>query len=147
MPLYSVVSFRYGLQYFESFNWANVVDYPNNHFLLLVEDLDQNPEIQTIYGKVAYHFHVEEVTDCTMEIDGTDISNPMWAEIVHEINVCNQAAYSLHKSISVNRNVLIDKFKVAKQLSKHNIWLFWTQYIPSAIIARHRRRKKAKREK
>ncbi|MFV0469227.1 MAG: glycosyltransferase [Dysgonomonas sp.] len=82
----TVLSFNYGYQYFEKYNFVLKMFYPNNHFLSLIEKTDG--DVNTI---LAYnHTKIRKEESC---ID-IQTRKPYWVEVVHGSNVNNQLMLS-----------------------------------------------------
>ena len=86
----TIFSFKYGLQYFTTYNLAVRIPYPNNHFLSYYEKYNSN--IKTVWG--FSHFYIFQYKNINFNCINNE-RNPMWIEVVHENNVDNDVKMTL----------------------------------------------------
>lgn len=102
-----IYSFNYGLQYFENYEIAIRIKYPDNHFLVLISnDYD------------------EELTDKTILSFRHDLTKfpypfvllkdfpPMWIEVIHSANVANDVKKNLCNGLVINMASLAKKYNI-----------------------------------
>ena len=91
IPIKSVISYKYGLQYYEEMNLAVRIPYPNNHFLSYVEPLAK--DCKTIWG--FWHFSIFKYKNLNVELVKMP-EKPMWIEVIHGGNIDNDVKMTLH---------------------------------------------------
>lgn len=88
------ISFDYGYQYFTELDVKTRIKYPNNHFMTLVEGLD---DVKTCYG-YGSHFLLEEKHLARVH-HIKNKKHPMWTEVIHESNVDNDVKMTFDTKI------------------------------------------------
>lgn len=88
------ISFDYGYQYFTELDVKTRIKYPNNHFMTLVEGLD---DVKTCYG-YGSHFLLEEKHLARVH-HVKEKEHPMWTEVIHEGNVDNDVKMTFDTKI------------------------------------------------
>lgn len=83
----TVLSFTPGLQYYTSMGIGMSMDYRNNHFISLVEDVEVGKPFRTVFG-FGGHYHILKENRTQVEILNTS-PQMMWVEVIHDNNVDN----------------------------------------------------------
>ena len=103
IPMKSVISYEYGLQYYEGMNLAVRIPYRNNHFLSYIEPLAK--ECKTVWG--FWHFSIFKYKNLHVELVSTS-KRPMWIEVIHQGNIDNDVKMTLCHRPVLQRNCLRD---------------------------------------
>jgi len=99
----TIISFQYGLQYYEEMNIAVRIPYINNHFLSFYEELGE--KVRTVWG--FWHFSILKYRNINfMPIN--DKAVPMWIEVIHKGNVDNDVKMTLRQHVITNPQILYD---------------------------------------
>ena len=97
----TVISYKYGIQYYEEFNLAVRIPYKNNHFLTYYERNREN--IKTIWG--FWHFSIFKYPNIGIELIDNK-QKPMWIETIHEGNIDNDVKMTIHHHLLTEKNTL-----------------------------------------
>lgn len=104
----SIITFHYGVQYFEGMQLANRILYRNNHFQTLVEPFTKGQQALTIYG-IGSHANLYRLSSelaLIREIKTPD--SPAWVEVVHGKNIGNDVRPTFHTKPLTSANLLKD---------------------------------------
>lgn len=131
------ISFIYGLQYYTELNIATRVPFFNNHFISLIEYINDNWSFRTVYG-YGSHGTVHKVPNTEMIF----IDNPKqdrWIEVVHETNMDNDVKMTFKTRLIRNYRLLIDDYGLNITLSNKSPRIFLTSFAWRAFneIIRH----------
>jgi hypothetical protein len=92
----TIISYIYGIQYYESMNLAVRIPYKNNHFLTYYERL--NRKNRTVWG--FWRFLIFKYKNLHIELID-EKREPMWVEVIHAGNVDNDVKMTLrHKLLT-----------------------------------------------
>ena len=97
----SVISYKYGLQYYEEMNLAVRIPYANNHFLSYVEPLAK--DCKTVWG--FWHFSIFKYKNLHVELVNNK-RKPMWIETIHKANIDNDVKMTLCHRPVLNKDGL-----------------------------------------
>lgn len=125
VPDDTVISFERGYQYFCDIRMSTVVEYPDNHFISLVES---SADLRTVYG---YGSHIS-IGD---RLAVMHIPKPGWVEVVHAGNVDNDVKMTIHTSLVTDPGTLVGEFGPSLVLDSHPRRRFVTGWIP--MMLRH----------
>lgn len=130
-----VVSFTYGLQYYEEYNIALRIPYKNNHFLSMVEF--SFSDFSTIWS--VSHYYVFESAYKIVCIETK--KNPMWMEVIHAHNVDNDTKMTLKQKLICHLDMK-NEFGIEKHIeTKHSVQVFFTHFLKRFINQVWRRMK------
>lgn len=90
----TIISYTYGIQYYEEMNLAVRIPYKNNHFLTYYERLKEKN--RTVWG--FWHFSIFKYKNLRIELVD-DRQCPMWVEVIHAGNVDNDVKMTLHHKL------------------------------------------------
>jgi hypothetical protein len=122
------LSFKWGLQYFEKWNFAVKIKFPNNHFISLIEPNKVNHKLQNVYE--IEHLKVKHFCK-VININNKDNA---WLEIVHSSNASNDVKIK-NLQYPILRNIDLFDFSLKNvRLKFHrNLFLFMFKYFPWCI--------------
>ena len=122
----TIISFQYGIQYYEEMNIAVRIPYKNNHFLTYYERLTE--QIKTVWG--FWHFSIFKYPHIAIELINNK-NNPNWIETIHQGNIDNDVKMTLHHHLITNQNVL-SEFGITTPIIKNiTAWYrFMYMFIP-----------------
>ena len=103
LPYNTIISYNYGIQYYEEMNMAIRIPYPNNHFLTYHERL--NEHIKTVWG--FWHISIFKYPHIKIELI-KDHHYPYWVEIIHQGNIDNDVKMTLHHHLLLRKDVMAD---------------------------------------
>lgn len=132
------VSYVYGIQYYTELNIATRVPYTNNHFISLVEPLNENQtNFKTVYG---YGSHVD--INKHKRIETVYIKNPQqdrWIEVIHETNMDNDVKMTFDTKLIKDVDQLKKEYGIDIQLSKCSKNIFYSTFLYRAFkeVFRH----------
>lgn len=146
----TIISYQYGIQYYEEMNIAIRIPYKNNHFLTYYERLSEH--LRTVWD--FWHFSIFKYPHIIIElIDNKKM--PLWIESIHEGNIDNDVKMTLHHHLITRKDFLSD-YGLYISLEKETIswYRFIFHFIPrfcdqiirrgkSKIYSRKRKRKNA----
>ena len=99
----TIISYAYGIQYYEEMNLALRIPYKNNHFLTYYERLKEKN--RTVWG--FWHFSIFKYKNLRIELVD-DRGCPMWIEVIHAGNVDNDVKMTLHHKLLTTPALLHD---------------------------------------
>ena len=105
------ISFDYGKQYFTEIDVTTRIYYPNNHFVTLVEGVEN---VRTCYG-YGSHFYLEKSGVAKVH-HISDKDELMWTEVIHKDNVDNDVKMTLNTRIL--RGKAMNRFRFALRVVK-----------------------------
>ncbi len=125
------LSFQWGLQYFEKWNYTHKILFPNNHFLTFIENDISN--LKNIYSLS----HMDVAKQQTL-VSVRNKQKPMWIEVIHQKNASNDVKvkyvqYPFYAKdnltmfglnnicLSLIKNIIIYIFKFTPQLFIHTM--------------------------
>lgn len=132
------VSYVYGIQYYTELNIATRVPYTNNHFISLIEPLNDNhTTFRTVYG---YGSHVD--IDKHKRAGTIYIKNPhqdRWIEVIHEANMDNDVKMTFDTKLIIDINQLKKAYGIDIRLSKYSKRIFYSTFLLRAFkeVFRH----------
>lgn len=97
----TIISYTYGIQYYEEMNLAVRIPYRNNHFLTYYERMkDRN---RTVWG--FWHFSIFKYKNLRIELIDNR-SAPMWAEVIHRGNIDNDVKMTLRHHLLTDQQLM-----------------------------------------
>ena len=122
----TIISFQYGIQYYEEMNIAVRIPYKNNHFLTYYERLTE--QIKTVWG--FWHFSIFKYPHIAIELINNK-NNPNWIETIHQGNIDNDVKMTLHHHLITNQSVL-SEFGITTPIIKNTTawYRFMCMFIP-----------------
>lgn len=122
----TIISFQYGIQYYEEMNIAVRIPYKNNHFLTYYERLTE--QIKTVWG--FWHFSIFKYPHIAIELINNK-HNPNWIETIHQGNIDNDVKMTLHHHLITNQSVL-NKFGITIPAINNSVawYRFMCMFIP-----------------
>jgi hypothetical protein len=122
------LSFQWGLQYFEKWNYIHKIRFPNNHFITFVENEISN--LKNIYS-IAH-------LDVAKQQRFVKIRNKkmlMWIEVIHDKNASNDVKIkNIQYPFYSSRNLSAFGFDCIHTSSIKNILFFFLKFIPRLFI-------------
>lgn len=131
------VSYVYGIQYYTELNIATRVPYTNNHFISLIEPLDENQNFRSVYG-YGSHIAIHKYANTkTVYIDNTH--QDRWIEVIHEANMDNDVKMTFDTKLIKKVDALKNEYGVDITLAKNSTVIFYTTFLLRAIkeVFRH----------
>lgn len=119
----TVISFFRGYQYFCDIRMATMVEYPNNHFISLVESAE---DPRTVFG-YGSHISIDRLLAVRM------IDRPGWIEVVHGNNVDNDVKMTIHTTLVSDTESLAGEFGPSFVLDEHPMRLFLCGWVPKML--------------
>lgn len=131
------ISHVYGIQYFTELNIATRVPYTNNHFISLIEPLDDNKVFKTVYG-YGSHIAINKYKK-TKTIYLNNPKKDRWIEVIHEANMDNDVKMTFDTKLITDINLLKNEYGIDIRLSKHSKSIFYSSFLFRAFkeIFRH----------
>lgn len=125
----TIISFQYGIQYYEEMNIAVRIPYKNNHFLTYYERLTE--QIKTVWG--FWHFSIFIYPHIAIELINNK-HNPNWIETIHQGNIDNDVKMTLQHHLITDESFLLN-FGILLSLDNKTTSLckFTFQFIPRFI--------------
>ena len=125
----TIISFQYGIQYYEEMNIAVRIPYKNNHFLTYYERLTE--QIKTVWG--FWHFSIFKYPHIAIELINNK-HNPNWIETIHQGNIDNDVKMTLQHHLITDESFLLN-FGILLSLDnkKTSLCKFTFQFIPRFI--------------
>lgn len=122
----TIISYQYGIQYYEEMNIAVRIPYKNNHFLTYYERLTEH--IKTVWG--FWHFSIFKYPHIGIELVNNK-KKPYWIETIHQGNIDNDVKMTLHHHLITNQSV-ISEFGITTPIIKNiTAWYrFMCMFIP-----------------
>ena len=108
----TIISYQYGLQYYEEMNIAVRIPYRNNHFLTYYERMTEH--LKTVWG--FWHFSIFKYPHLGIELIDNK-NNPYWIETIHQGNIDNDVKMTLHHHLMTRKDLLFD-YGINKTLEK-----------------------------
>lgn len=99
----TIISYQYGIQYYEEMNIAVRIPYKNNHFLTYYERLTEH--IKTVWG--FWHFSIFKYPHIGIELVNNK-KKPYWIETIHQGNIDNDVKMTLHHHLITRKDILLD---------------------------------------
>lgn len=99
----TIISYQYGIQYYEELNIAIRIPYKNNHFLTYYERLTEH--LKTVWG--FWHFSIFKYPHLAIEL----VNNkqwPCWIETIHQGNIDNDVKMTTHHHLLTKQTLLND---------------------------------------
>ena len=122
----TIISFQYGIQYYEEMNIAVRIPYKNNHFLTYYERLTE--QIKTVWG--FWHFSIFKYPHIAIELINNK-NNPNWIETIHQGNIDNDVKMTLHHHLITNQNVISEFGITTPIINNTTAWYrFMCMFIP-----------------
>lgn len=133
----TIISYKYGIQYYEELNIAVRIPYKNNHFLTYYERLTEH--LKTIWG--FWHFSIFKYPHLAIELVENK-NHPNWIETIHSGNIDNDVKMTLHHHLMTRTDLLLD-FGINVPLEKNvTSWFrFVFVFIPRFVKQIYRRTK------
>lgn len=124
------LSFTWGYQYFEKFNFVEKIKFPNNHFISLVSAHKEGGLPRCVY-EIA-HMKVEKVCR-TLKI--SNLKHPAWLEGVHKSNASNDVKLK-YLQFPVLRTKTLHEFALPgiRLTFWRNLLSFFLRFIPQMLI-------------
>ena len=124
------LSFTWGYQYFEKFNFVEKIKFPNNHFISLVAANKESDLPRCVYE--IGHMNVEKLCH-TIKI--SDIKDAAWLEVIHKSNASNDVKLK-YLQFPVLRTKNLQEFALPgiKLAFWRNLLNFFIHFIPHIII-------------
>lgn len=121
----TVISFKYGIQYYEELGLAVQVPYPNNHFLTLYERMRRD-KVKTVW--MFSHFFIFKYNNVYIDLVDNG-RQPMWIELIHKGNMDNDVKMTAHQKLLFDRDTLA-AFGLEKKLpsAQSSLFLFLTAF-------------------
>ena len=124
LPSGTVVFYPSGFQYFAEFGLMLRVHYKRNHFASVVE-AGSPTTFKTIYD-YGSHYYVDRIPGVKIEY----IENsPLWCEVIHERNMCNDAHFLLGIKPMRDRDTLRREFGIDEDC-KFSLALLAFRFVP-----------------
>ena len=125
----TIISFQYGIQYYEEMNIAVRIPYKNNHFLTYYERLTE--QIKTVWG--FWHFSIFNYPHIAIELINNK-HNPNWIETIHQGNIDNDVKMTLQHHLITDESFLLN-YGILLSLDNKTTSLckFTFQFIPRFI--------------
>ena len=111
----TIISYQYGIQYYEDLNLAVRIPYKNNHFLTYYERLTEH--IKTVWG--FWHFSIFKYQNIGIELVDNK-QQPNWIETIHQGNIDNDVKMTLHHHLITYQHFL-SNYGIIKNLEKINV--------------------------
>jgi hypothetical protein len=124
------ISFTWGCQYFEKWNFAEQIRFPNNHFISLVSSNSENALPRCIYE--IGHLNVEKLCP-TIKINKR--KDAQWLEIIHKSNASNDVKVK-NLQFPVLRTTDMKAFALPgiKLVFWKNLFNFFIHFIPQMLV-------------
>lgn len=131
----TIISYTYGIQYYEKLNMAVRIPYKNNHFLTYYERL--KVKNLTVWG------FSHSLIFCYKKIRIELVNNrqcPMWVEVIHAGNVDNDVKMTLHHKLltapSLMREYGVDITLPGKGRSRRRFLISFSRRFLGQVIRR-----------
>ena len=111
-----------GFQLYTDHDYLMRIHYPRNHFVSFVEGA---ASFRTIFG-YGSHYFLEEIEGVRIEHAG---GRPMWCEVIHDRNMCNDAYYLFKARMDPDGDVLQREFGLAVDV-KSGPGLYLFRFLP-----------------
>lgn len=134
-----VLAFDYGIQYYTELGIATGIKYANNHFITMFEKIPsaESPSVRTCYG---YGSHIDiEKRKAVPVHHVTEVSKPMWVEVIHKDNVDNDVKMTLDFSFIDDRDLLERDFSLGVPLKTGRKTSFFVRYLKQMLRRFHNR--------
>lgn len=124
------LSFTWGYQYFEKFNFLEKIRFPNNHFISLAAAHKEGDLPRCVY-EIA-HLNVEKVCR-TLKV--SNLKHPAWLESIHKSNASNDVKLK-YLQFPVLRTKNLQEFALpgVKLTFWRNLLSFFTRFLPQMLI-------------
>lgn len=99
----TIISYQYGIQYYEEMNISVRIPYKNNHFLTYYERLTEH--LKTIWG--FWHFSIFSYPHLAIELINNK-HNPIWIETIHQGNIDNDVKMTIHHHLLTDKKLLLN---------------------------------------
>jgi hypothetical protein len=97
----TIITYKFGIQYYADMNLAVRIPYKNNHFLTYYEKLTSEP--RTVWG--FWHFSIFKYKGIrVMTVDNP--KNPVWVEVIHKGNIDNDVKMTLSHKLITDRKYM-----------------------------------------
>lgn len=93
----TILSFKYGIQYFTTSNLAAHIPFYNNHFLVMVNNEYDIAEWKERKVQHVLQFNHFETDNYPYPFVCNDTDTDMWVEVIHATNVSNDCKMTLHQ--------------------------------------------------
>lgn len=133
----TILSFTPGMQYYEKLGIGMCMDYRNNHFISLVEDVVIGQMFRTVFG-FGGHYHILKEKRTTVRILHTR-DEMMWIEVIHAGNVDNDVKMTLKQHLLTQLPDMKEQYSLLVSVSAwpRCVWCF--QWLPQAACQFARR--------
>lgn len=131
------VSYVYGIQYYTELNIATRIPYRNNHFISLIEPLDEHRGFRTVHG---YGSHVDINNFKNVKtVYYEDTMQDRWVEVIHDANMDNDVKMTFDTKLIRDTAYLKDNYGIDISLSNRSVLIFYTTFLLRAMkeIWRH----------
>lgn len=115
----TIISFKYGIQYYEELRLAVRIPYPNNHFLTLYERMSRD-RVRTVWS--FGHFFIFKYNNVCIDLIDNK-RQPMWIELIHAGNMDNDVKMTACQRLLLGRDTLA-AFGIEKKLPSAPSLLF-----------------------
>lgn len=127
----TILSFTPGLQYYTELGIGISMDYRNNHFISLVEDVQVGKPFRTVYG-FGGHYHILKDTRTHVEIIETK-PEMMWVEIIHDNNVDNDVKMTTKQHLVTNFKAYTEHYTLNFYHSNSPRLVWLTRWMPRFV--------------
>lgn len=131
------VSYVYGIQYYTELNIATRIPYTNNHFISLIEPLDETQSFRTVYG-YGSHIAINKYANTkTLYIDSSN--QDRWIEVIHETNMDNDVKMTFDTKLVKDVELLKKEYGLNITLSSKSTTIFYSTFLFRAFkeVIRH----------
>ena len=123
LPDDTFIYYSDGLQFYTDYKCLMQINYTRNHFVSIVES-GKPSEVKTIYG-YGSHYFLDRIKGAKIEYV-SDL--PLWCEIIHERNMCNDA-YFVGAKMLKDREALKCGFAIDETVSS-GVGLYLFRFLP-----------------
>lgn len=124
LPDETFVYYTSGYQYFTEFGLMLRVHYKRNHFVSVIET-SQPSTLKTVFGYCG-HYYIDRIPGVKIEYAE---ESPLWCEVIHERNMCNDAHFLLGIKPVRDRETLRREFGIDEDC-KFSLSLLAFRFVP-----------------
>ena len=135
----TIISFKYGIQYYEEMNIAIRIPYKNNHFLTYYERLSEH--LRTVWD--FWHYSIFKYPHIIIELI-EEKDTPRWIETIHTGNIDNDVKMTVHHHLMTSQETLFDYGIHIPLGNKNELWRKFILYFTPRFIKQIWRRGKLK---
>lgn len=99
----TIISYQYGIQYYEEMNIAIRIPYKNNHFLTYYERFSDH--LRTVWD--FWHISIFKYPHIAIELIDNK-KTPLWIETIHKGNIDNDVKMTIHHHLITRKDFLYD---------------------------------------